>query len=72
MAVQEGWVGKGGPNGGRKGGVFGAVFRPPEGSFSKASGFYPEEAHFAVFKAFSYLEIEIEMEMDMEVEIRCG
>ena len=72
MAVLEGWVGKGGPNGGRKGGVFGAVFGPPEGSFSKALGFYPEEAYFDVFKAFSYLEIEIEMEMEMEVEIRCG
>ena len=49
---------------------WGAFSDPPEGSFSKASGFYPEEAHFAVFQAFSYLEIE--MEMEMEVEIRCG
>ena len=69
MAVQEGWVGKGGPNGGRKGGVFGAVFGPPERSFSKASGFYPEEAHSLVFKRFSYLEIEIETEIEMEIEI---
>jgi len=57
MAVQEGWVGKGGQNGGRKSGVFGGVFGPPEESFSKASGFFPEEAHFVVFIAFPYLEI---------------
>ena len=35
----------------------GAFSDPPKGLFSKASGFFPEEAHFVVFKAFSYLDI---------------
>ena len=53
MAVQEGWVGKGGPNGGRKSGVSGAVFGPPREVFFQGFGLLPGGSTFSCILSVS-------------------